>query len=226
MPDGSSLLEQEKVQMAAPVEVPGRVLETVFIPARAYMRARLVRTGQVLRIIDVEGQQVPDVILYDAHDLRNMTSTLNTRLVNRTWKLREGHVLYSKFCDRMATIVADTVGQHYCGGGFCNEELNFVRYGVQGTPNCRDNLVASMGAYGFKRDDIELDACFCFFMNLEFAPNGDFIIREPRNVPGGYIDLRAEMDVLASISNCPSERNPCNGWRPTPLRVVVYEPHR
>jgi uncharacterized protein YcgI (DUF1989 family) len=42
--------------------------------------------------------------------------------------------------------------------------------------------------------------------------------------PSDYVDLRAEMDALVAISNCPQIYNPCNGGRPTPIRLVTYAP--
>lgn len=210
--------------MARPAAVPGRVVEDVLIPDRGYLRARRLEAGDVIRIIDVEGQQVPDVMLFDAENLKNPSSTMNTKLILNRWKIREGDPIYSKFCDRLATIVKDTVGQHHFDGGFCNAEVNAVRYGVDGTHSCRSNLTAAMARHGFSQYDIELDACFCLFMNLDHEPDGTYAIRVPRSKPGDHLDLRADRPILVIVSNCPSERNPCNGWNPTAMRAVIYRP--
>ena len=63
----------------------------------------------------------------------------NTVLINKNWKITKGHAFYSKFGDRMATIIEDTVGTNVVTGGFCNPGLNRVRYGVEGTHTCQAN---------------------------------------------------------------------------------------
>lgn len=206
-----------------PVDVPGNVVEDVLIPARGYMRARTLERGQVLRLIDVEGQQVPDLMLYDPRNLKNCSSMSNSLLMARSWKLTTGHVLYSKMGEPMVTIVDDTVGDHVCLGGFCNGSVNELRYGIEGTHSCRMNLVASMSEYNLGPLDIE-EGIFAAFMNMQYLPDGGCSIAPPTSGPGDHIDFRAEMRVIAAVSNCPSEHNPCNAWNPTPLRAVVYEP--
>lgn len=218
------LLDHERAlaneSLASP---PGTVLEDVLVPARGFLPARRLKAGNVMRIIDVEGQQVADLVFYDPANLKNVSSMTNTMLVNKTWKISTGHVFYAKFGDRMATIVEDTVGTNVVMGGFCNANLNELRYGVVGTHSCRANLAASMAAYDFGLADVE-EGCWCPFMNVAFEPDGRIEIKEPISRPGDHIDVRAEMDLLVAFSNCPSEHNPCNGWNPSALRVLVYEP--
>jgi uncharacterized protein YcgI (DUF1989 family) len=204
-------------------EVPGKVLVDVLVPARGFLPAPLMKKGQVMRIIDVEGQQVADLILYDPNNLKNPSSMNNTVLVNKNYKITKGHAFYSKFGDRMATIIEDTVGTNVVTGGFCNPGLNRQRYGIEGTHTCQANLTASMAKYGFTTADIE-EGCWCAFMNVTYEPDGRLEIRAPISKPNDYLDMRADMDILVAFSNCPSEHNPCNGWNPTPLRVIIYEP--
>jgi uncharacterized protein len=206
-----------------PVEVEGTILHDVLMPARGYMRARLLEPGQIIRFIDVEGQQVPDVLLYDATSLKNCSSMGNSVLRAKSWKLTTDDTLYSKLGQPMATIVADTVGDSLSMGAFCNEGLNAIRYGIVGTHSCRMNLVASMSEYNLGPLDIE-EGVFCPFMNVRYEADGACTIERPRSGPGDYLELRAEMSVIAAVSNCPQEHNPCNGWNPTPLRVVIYQP--
>lgn len=218
------LLEKESRLAKQPLDVPGEVLEDVFLPARGFMRARLVEKGSVVRFIDIEGEQVADVILYDPRDLKNVSSFSNTILVANAWRITTGHSLYSKFGHKMATIVADTVGVNVGSGAFCNPDVNLLRYGIEGTHSCRLNFVASMAAYNLGPADIEEGTSFCPFMNMEYKPDGTCEIHSPKSKAGDYLDLRAEMNVIVAASNCPSEHNPCNSWNPTPLRVVIYDP--
>jgi len=219
------LLEREHHLAEQPVpQPPGEVLEDIFLPARGYMRARIIAAGDAIRFIDVEGQQVPDVIIYNPDNLKDLSSMTNTMLVAKSWKITKGHSIYSKFGNQMATIVEDTVGMNVAVGGFCNPSVNAVRYGIEGTHSCRLNLVASMAEYNLSPGDIE-EGCFVPFMNMQFEPDGSCEIRPPISKPGDHLDLRADMDIIVAVSNCPSERNPCNGWNPSPLRVVIYRPN-
>jgi uncharacterized protein YcgI (DUF1989 family) len=221
----NELLEHERALASQPVMIDGDVMEDVLIPARGFLRARKLQTGQVIRFIDVEGQQVPDVILYDPRNLKNCSSMSNTIMVAKTWKITKGHSIYAKLGQKMATIVEDTVGTNVVAGGFCNFSVNEVRYGIEGTHSCRMNFVASMWEYNFSPADVE-EGCFVPFMNMQYEPDGTCNIRPPLSKPGDYLELRADMDVLVAVSNCPSEHNPCNGWNPTALRVVIYQPRR
>jgi uncharacterized protein YcgI (DUF1989 family) len=221
----NELLEHERALASQPVMINGDVIDDVLIPARGFLRARKLRAGQIIRFIDVEGQQVPDVILYDPNNLKNCSSMTNTILVAKTWKISKGHSIYAKLGQKMATIVEDTVGTNVAAGGFCNFGVNEARYGIEGTHSCRINFVASMWEYNLSPADIE-EGCFVPFMNMQYESDGTCTIQPPTSKPGDYLELRADMDILVAVSNCPSERNPCNGWNPTALRVVIYQPKR
>jgi uncharacterized protein len=214
---------EQECAMRAMKPVPGKVILDVLVPTRGYLSAPLMKAGQVMRIIDVEGQQVADLIFYDPANLKNLSSMTNTVLINKSWKITTGHSFYSKFGDRMATIIQDRVGTNAIVGGFCNPGLNRVRYGIEGTHTCRANLVASMSRFNLSASDIE-EGCWCAFMNIVYEPDGTLAIKLPISKPNDYLDFRADMDILVAFSNCPSEHNPCNAWNPTPLRVVIYEP--
>ncbi|MBI4318946.1 MAG: DUF1989 domain-containing protein [Chloroflexi bacterium] len=217
-------LEREQFYLGQRVQVPSQVVEEVLIPARGYLPARVLKKGQVARVIDVEGQQVADVMLWDANNLKDCSSCVHTVVIQGTWQIGKGHSIYSKYCNKLATIVGDTLGFHKFRGGFCKAEVNTWRYGVEATLNCRDNLAHAMGRYGFTKNDIQVDACFCLFMNYPVEPDGTIVMMEPLSKPGDYVDLLAERDIVLALSNCPSERNPCNAFNPTLLKVVIYDP--
>lgn len=201
-------------------QVSGKVLKDEIIPAREYT-AFTLRWGDFLRIMDVEGKQVPDLICFNSKNLEEKVNYENTKLLNETYNPTVGHIYYSDDCTPMMTVIADTVRIHYPSGAFCSEELNLRRYGIPHTRNCRDNLAMAVAPWGIPKH--ELPGAFGVFMNVAYHPGGRFEIVEPTSKPGDYIDLRAEMDLLVAISNCPQEHNPCNGFNPTPLRLIVYE---
>lgn len=201
--------------------VPGTVVRKEIIPPQKYLGLEL-DAGQVLRVVDLEGKQVPDLVCFNRADVTEKLSCNNSRLINKRWLLTTGNVLYSDEGNDMLTIVDDTVGIHHASGGCCNEGANRRRYGIPGTLNCRTNMALAAAHLGITEKDIP--GAFCPFMNVIQHEDGRYEIVEPTSKPGDHIDLRAEMDVFVSISNCPQERNPCNGFNPTALGVVVYLP--
>jgi uncharacterized protein YcgI (DUF1989 family) len=177
--------------------------------------------GQVCRVTDLEGKQVADFLCFNLHDFVDKLSVENTQLLNSTLFVTTGHHLYSTKATQLMTIVADTCGLHDLISGSCSEYTNAFRYGVRGTPNCRSNFERVLAPYGITLDAIPYS--FNIFMNTPISSEGRTGIQEPKSKPGDYIDLRANVDLLIAISNCPQERNPCNGWNPTRLGVAVYE---
>lgn len=203
-------------------KVPGRVLLDYVIPAREFYGLRMPK-GRILRIIDLEGQQVMDYMAFSAQDPFEKQSMVWTNVLNRTWKITKGHVLYSNRAAPMFKILDDTVGMNYTGGGYCTEHGNFVRYGVRGTRNCGDNLENALAPFAVQRRDLDEAANFNIFMNVAYDADGTFEIRPAVSRPGDYMDLEAEMDVLVGMSCCPQERNPCNGFKPTSMKIILYE---
>jgi hypothetical protein len=146
----------------------------------------------------------------------------NSLLLNKRRELRQGDVLYSVVCNPMMTIIGYSNEESYSYGPMCSEELNRIRYGVPGTLNCRDNFAMALAPWGFNQRQIP--NAFVPFMRVEVEPGGTMEIKEPTSRPGDFYDLRAEMDLLVAVSNCPQERNPCNGFKPTPMGMIIYEP--
>jgi uncharacterized protein len=202
-------------------EPPGPVLQRMHIPARSHA-AFWVKASNVLRVIDPEGQQVADIVSFNADDHGERINGESTMLLNGTYVPREGHIIYSDDCNPMFTIIDDRVGRNYPGALMCTEEMNRIRYGIPGTRNCRDNLIEALRPFGIGKR--QLPGCFTPFMNVVHGPDGSAEIAEPPSKAGDYIDMRAEMDMLVAISACPQERNPVNGWNPTALDVIVYHP--
>ena len=116
-------------------------------------------------------------------------------------------------------MVEDTCGAHDTIGGCCRAESNQLRYGVPDTPNCRDNFVRALAPFGLGVKDIVANVNW--FMYVPVASDGSMAIALGPSKPGDYVELRADMDALAVISNCPQTRNPANGFRPTPIRIKV-----
>jgi urea carboxylase-associated protein 1 len=180
--------------------------------------------GDHLRIVDLEGQQAVDFLVYDAADHENRYNAANTIKINRSVYVGKGFKLISDLGEVLMTIVEDTVGHHDAIAGCCSAESNHMRYGIKDTPSCRNNFTTALRAHGMDARDIP--ANINFFMNVPVRPDGSTEIVDGLSEPGDYVDLRAEKDVLVVISNCPQQYNPCNGWNPTPIRIIEWHPQQ
>jgi uncharacterized protein len=180
---------------------------------------KIVRRGEVLRIVDLEGQQAVDFLCYDAADPTDRYSSMNTLKVQGSVFVQNGTVLYSDRGNALFTVIDDTCGCHDTIAGCCSEANNFLRYGVRNTPNCYANFLEILGKFGLGRNEIVGNVNF--FMYVPVERDGRMAIVDGLSKPGSYVDLRAERDVLAVLSNCPQMHNPCNAYNPTPIRCVV-----
>ncbi len=186
--------------------------------------ARVIEKGQHLRIIDVHGRQGVDFLCYNAHAPEERYHAPNTLKAARTLRLTKGHALYSDVARPIFTVTEDTCGTHDTIGGCCSAPSNEMLYGVTDCPGCRENFLTALEAFGLGRKDIVANInFFCNVPVYEQARLADSVFVESRSKPGNYIELRAEMDALAVISNCPQINNPCNAGEPTAIRVVVLE---
>ncbi|GJD50791.1 hypothetical protein OPKNFCMD_3537 [Methylobacterium crusticola] len=192
------------------------------IPAEAPW-SRLLRAGQSLRITDTEGQQAVDFLLYAAADPGERYSAQDTMRIGGSPYLGLGSQLISSEGRVMATITADSCGQHDTSAGCCSCESNAVRFGEETRYQhaCRENFLVELARHGLSKRDIVANVNF--FMNVPIAPSGDFTVVDGVSQPGNHVVLRAEIDLLCVISNCPQVNNPCNGFHPTPVRVEVLE---
>ena len=200
----------------------GKVIEDVVIPVDGIW-TRVMARGEVLRIVDLEGKQAVDFLCYNAHDHADRYAAADTMKINRGGIfLTTGTVLYSVGLTPLFTIVADTCGKHDTIGGCCSAALNKFRYGVGWQPNCRDNFLRELAKHGMGPKD--LVANVNFFMYVPVGEKGEMDMGPGISKAGDYVDLRAERDVLAVISNCPQINNPVNDYNPTPIRVMVWRP--
>jgi uncharacterized protein YcgI (DUF1989 family) len=190
-----------------------------FVLAPRACVARTLGAGQTLRITDLEGQQVADVIAFVLPELRDRLWPSTTIRLNGTVYLTTGHVLYSELSRPLFTITEDTCGRHDILAGSCNAEIDLVRYGVEDHRGCVENFVEAIAPWGLRREDVPMS--FNLFMNCPVQEDGSWSIAEPASRAGDSIVLRAETDVLVAISNCPQDLNPCNAGACKPLGVSI-----
>ena len=187
-----------------------------------------VKKGQIFRILDCEGNQAVDTLFYSAANTDERYSAVDTIARQRQLYLTAGSVLYSSEGNAMLTIVADTCGRHDTLGGACSAESNTVRYDLAKRPmhSCRDSFMHALTAcacathrHMTKRD---ISANINFFMNVPVTADGALSFADGISGAGKYVEMRAEMDVIVLISNCPQLNNPCNAYNPTPVRLLIW----
>jgi len=190
---------------------------------------KLVKQGQLFRIVDLEGNQAVDTLFFNAnHAVERYSATDTIRAQNKLY-LTTGSKLYSNLGNVMLTIVADTCGRHDTLGGACAAESNTVRYALEKFPmhSCRDNFLHALAhdplcqQLGMNKRD--LPSNINFFMNVPVTEAGGLEFVDGISASGKYVEMHAEMDVLVLISNCPQLNNPCNAYNPTPIRLLVWD---
>lgn len=201
----------------------GRIVLDEVVPARAPWSG-VVRAGMTLRIIDLGGNQAVDCILYRADRPSERYSAPDTIAEQRNIFLTTGSRLLSDEGAVMMVITDDTCGRHDTIGGACSQESNTLRYGhhTKHQHACVENFLASHAERGMGKRDMVSN--INWFMNVPVEEDGTLGIVDGISAPGLHVDLRAEMDTLVVISNCPQINNPCNGFDPTPIRLVITEP--
>ena len=192
------------------------------IPAEAPWSG-LVKKGETIRIVDSEGQQAVDTIFYRADDFSERYSAQDTLRVQGAAYVGIGTKVMSNEGNVMLAVTADTSGRHDTSAGACSCESNTVRFGheTKYLHACRDNFVLEVSRHGMGKRDIVPN--INFFMNVPIEPSGEMTIVDGLSKPGDYVELVAEMDVLCVISNCPQINNPCNGFNPTPIQVLIWD---
>ena len=187
--------------------------------------SREIKRGQVVRIVDLEGNQAADTLFYDARDPANRYSASDTVRRQSALYLTTGTPLVSTRGDVLLTIVADTCGRHDTLGGACSRESNTMRYALEKEPMhaCRDSFIRGAQECSCHLGKRDITCNINFFMNVPVTPDGRLTFADGVSGPGRYVELRAERDVLALISNCPQLNNPCNAYNPTPIEVMVWE---
>jgi urea carboxylase-associated protein 1 len=196
------------------------VVQDDVVAARAPWSA-IVRAGQFLTITDLAGNQAVDFLLYNAEDVIERYSAPDTIAHQASIVLTSGSVLRSNEGRPMMTIVEDECGVHDTIGGACSKESNSLRYGYHTVHQhaCVENFLAEGSRWGLAKRD--LISNINWYMNVPVEPDGTLGIVDGESAPGLRIVLRAEMDTLALVSNCPQLNNPCNGFNPTPVRMVI-----
>src|SRR5580658_7874511 len=184
-----------------------------------------IHRGQHFRIVDLKGNQAVDTLFYNAHDYSDRYSAQDTIREQRNIYLTTGTRLISSNGNVLLTITADTCGRHDTLGGACSTESNRVRYDLsKGHMHaCRQSFMKGIQEWGRGLEKRDIASNINFFMNVPVTPEGGLTFEDGVSDAGKYVELRAEMDVLMVISNCPQLNNPDRGYNPTPVQILIWD---
>ena len=184
-----------------------------------------VKQGQTVRLLDLEGNQATDTLFYSAADPAERYSAMDTIREQGNVYLTAGTTLMSNRVNPLLEIVADTCGRHDTLGGACATESNTVRYDLEKRcmHACRDSWMLAVNQHPeFALGKRDITHNINFFMNVPVTAEGGLTFEDGISAPGKYVELTACMDVVILISNCPQLNNPCNGYNPTPIEVLIW----
>jgi uncharacterized protein YcgI (DUF1989 family) len=174
--------------------------------------------GQILRVIDLEGEQVADLVAFSSADKREWLSSGRSIDYANSIYLSTSDIVYSNRSRPMFTIVADDVGRHDLLLTPCSAETFQIIY-KRGEyhPSCFANLTEHLERFGIEPDDVP--TTFNIFMNVEIATSGELSILPPRSKAGDKIELRAEMDLIVGLTACSAEMS--NNYRFKPIGYEI-----
>lgn len=181
--------------------------------------------GQVLRIVDLEGNQAADTLFYDADNPADHYSAVNTITRQENVYLSTGSTLVTESGKELVKIIADTCGRHDTLGGACSAQSNTVRYAHDTLPmhNCRDTFMLQLAKHDRSFSKRDLAPNVNFFMNVPLTCDGGLTFADGVSAPGYYVEMQAVHRTLVLISNCPQLNNPCNDYNPTPIQLLVWD---
>ena len=178
-----------------------------------------VQKGQFIRIIDVDGEQVADLVCFARQNTEESLSSGRSIDYNEKLFLSLGDILYSSRSNPMLCITRDPVGKHDFLFAPCSQEMFRRTYGTtEEHPNCLDNLTDALNPYGIRA--FQIPTPFNIFMNVAITAAGRVTVQPTLSKAGDYIDLRSKMDLIVAVSACSAGK--CNNYRCTPIRVEIY----
>jgi len=228
-PEDSAYSRYRKLMNNKPI-VSGEAVSYQFLPAGGYWGG-LVKKGQVIRVVDLEGSQCFDMIMYEAHDIYDRICCAYTITKEGKWdNWKPGDGIWSRKCEKLAMITEDTSeGHHAVAGAFCSEAFDRVVCGIPNMHSCHDNFVSAMRMAGFPEfsaKDIDYGSCISVFMYIKNYPDGSVALVPTSTKLGDYIDFMAEKDLIVTISNDPFDIGSLNNWKTGAMYAVIFNPNQ
>jgi uncharacterized protein YcgI (DUF1989 family) len=178
-----------------------------------------IRKGQMLRVVDPQGEQVADLFAFADHDPACWLSSGRSLDYAGKIYLTTGDVLYANDSRRMFTILDDTVGRHDFLLTPCSQEMFEILYQHRGHhPSCFENLCTSLAGFGIGPEQIA--TTFNIFMNVVIDTQGRLTVGVPASRAGDHVDLLAEMDMVCGLTACSAEGSNNGRFKPIDFAII------
>jgi len=203
---------------AAPID-PAAIVHRETLPAGWYWTTRLDR-GDTLRIVNTSGISTVSLLAWNSVDPSERLNHADTIKVQWAARLQKGRLLLSDMGRVLLGITEDTSAAHDTLVGGSTAASNQARYGEGNFRNTRDNFILAAAKLGLDRRDVH--PCVSFFAPVAVDAEGRLVWSDQRRWKGDFVDLRAEMDLLIALSNCPHPLDPAQTYPQAGVEVVRY----
>ncbi|GHA62412.1 DUF1989 domain-containing protein [Pontibacter akesuensis] len=178
-----------------------------------------LKKGDRLKVIDPQGEQVSDMVLFNAGDKREKLSSGKTLDFEETILITKGHHLWSNRSHKMMEILEDTNGRNDFLLAPCSPETFQIMYqNPEYHPSCFENLYTNLAKYGIEPDDVP--TAFNIFMNVQFAPDGKLSVDPPSSKAGDYVLFEAKIDLIVALTACSAEQSNNYSFKPIQYEVI------
>lgn len=178
-----------------------------------------LKKGQHLKVIDPQGGQVSDMVLFNANDTKEKISSGKTLDYEETLLITEGHFLYSNRSTKMMKILKDTNGRNdFLLAPCCPSTFAIMYNNKEYHPSCFENLHTNLASYGITPDDIP--TAFNIFMNVTFEENGRLTVKTPESKAGDYVLFEAQMDLIVGLTACSAEDSNGGTFKPIHFEIL------
>ena len=175
--------------------------------------AFLLKKGRRLRVIDPQGEQVSDMVLFNSEDIREKISSGKTLDFEETILITKGNYLWSNRSRKMMEILEDTNGRNDFLLAPCSPETFEIMYDHSGYhPSCFENLSVNLEKFGISPDDVP--TAFNIFMNVQFQQDGKLSVDPPLSRAGDHILFEAQMDLIVGLTACSAEDSNNGSFKP------------
>ena len=178
-----------------------------------------LKKGQKLKVIDPQGEQVSDMVLFVEKDTREKLSSGKTLDFENSILLGKGNYLWSNRSRKLMQIIEDTCGRHDFLLAPCSKETFEIIYdNHEYHPSCFENLYTNLAPYGIEPDDVP--TAFNIFMNVQFQPDGQLSVDPPLSKAGDYVILEALEDLIVALTACSAEQSNNYSFKPIHWEII------
>lgn len=183
-----------------------------------------IKRGDILKVIDPQGEQVSDMVLFNASDKREKISSGKTLDFENTILITKGHHLWSNRSRKMMAILEDTNGRNDFLLAPCSPETFQILYNnPEYHPSCFENLYTNLAEFGIEPDDIP--TAFNIFMNVQFNSDGELSVDPPTSRAGDYVVFEAKMDLIVGLTACSAEQSNNFCFKPIQYEILNMSHH-